>query len=234
MDGVLPADPGAQSECVAGSRASRSQPWGLEAARSNLLKYRENAVFRVAASDGPAIRAARAPRRLSQRCRAATPSSAGCAHCLRMVSTCRSSCRASNGELFDHGGSPGRSGAAPGRPFRLDRRTSSSAASRVRSKAMPSRWQRTFRTIGALAARLHNQAERWTPPPGFTRHAWDTDGLVGEQPFWGRFWELAALSASQRSLLERARSPCAQRAVAPRAQSAQLRADPRGFRARET
>ena len=65
---------------------------------------------------------------------------------------------------------------------------------------------RTFRTIGTLAARLHNQAERWTPPPGFTRHAWDTDGLVGEQPFWGRFWELAALTASQRSLLERARS----------------------------
>jgi Ser/Thr protein kinase RdoA (MazF antagonist) len=64
---------------------------------------------------------------------------------------------------------------------------------------------RTFHTVGELAARLHNQAARWQPPPGFTRHAWDTDGLVGEQPFWGRFWELAALSDAQRALIERAR-----------------------------
>jgi Ser/Thr protein kinase RdoA (MazF antagonist) len=64
----------------------------------------------------------------------------------------------------------------------------------------------TFRTIGVLAARLHNQAERWTPPTGFTRHAWDTDGLVGERPFWGRFWELAALTDEQRALIDRARA----------------------------
>lgn len=63
----------------------------------------------------------------------------------------------------------------------------------------------TFETVGRLAARLHNQATAWSPPPGFTRHSWDAAGLVGEQPFWGRFWELAALSAAQRELLVRAR-----------------------------
>jgi Ser/Thr protein kinase RdoA (MazF antagonist) len=64
---------------------------------------------------------------------------------------------------------------------------------------------RTFHIVGELAARLHNQAERWQPPAGFTRHAWDADGLVGDAPFWGRFWELAALSNAQRALIERAR-----------------------------
>lgn len=63
----------------------------------------------------------------------------------------------------------------------------------------------TYRTVGNLAARLHNQAASWTLPEGFQRHAWDRDGLVGEQPFWGRFWELEALSAQQRSLLIEAR-----------------------------
>ena len=64
---------------------------------------------------------------------------------------------------------------------------------------------RTYHTIGALAARLHNQAVAWTPPPGFTRHAWDAEGLVGEAPFWGPFWELAALDGEQRELLQGAR-----------------------------
>jgi Ser/Thr protein kinase RdoA (MazF antagonist) len=64
---------------------------------------------------------------------------------------------------------------------------------------------RTFHTIGVLAARLHNQSARWIPPPGFTRRAWDTEGLVGERPLWGRFWELAALSDAERALLIRAR-----------------------------
>jgi Ser/Thr protein kinase RdoA (MazF antagonist) len=42
-------------------------------------------------------------------------------------------------------------------------------------------------------------------PHDFVRHAWDVDGLVGEQPFWGRFWELDALTPAQRNLLLDAR-----------------------------
>jgi Ser/Thr protein kinase RdoA (MazF antagonist) len=64
---------------------------------------------------------------------------------------------------------------------------------------------RTYRTIGVLAAQLHNQATGWEIPDGFTRHAWDTNGLVGPQPFWGPFWELAALTDEQRALLIEAR-----------------------------
>ncbi len=63
-----------------------------------------------------------------------------------------------------------------------------------------------YHRIGAIAARMHNQTAGWQHPAGFCRHAWDAAGLVGEQPFWGRFWELAALTPGQRSLLVRARA----------------------------
>jgi Ser/Thr protein kinase RdoA (MazF antagonist) len=65
--------------------------------------------------------------------------------------------------------------------------------------------ERTFHTLGELTGRIHNQASAWRVPPGFQRHAWDTDGLVGENPFWGRFWELAALTPDQRELIQRGR-----------------------------
>ena len=49
-----------------------------------------------------------------------------------------------------------------------------------------------FANIGRQMAPLHRLADRWTPPPGFQRPAWDRDGLVGEAPFWGRFWDHGA------------------------------------------
>jgi len=63
-----------------------------------------------------------------------------------------------------------------------------------------------YRAVGELAAKIHNQACQWRLPPGFRRHAWDAEGLAGERPFWGRFWELAALSSTERALFERIRA----------------------------
>lgn len=63
-----------------------------------------------------------------------------------------------------------------------------------------------FRHIGELCARVHNHSSCWRPPAGFRRPAWDAEGLAGERPLWGRFWELAALDAEQRALIERARA----------------------------
>ncbi len=48
---------------------------------------------------------------------------------------------------------------------------------------------RLYHNIGAQMARLHRLTDDWTPPPGFTRPRWDRDGLIGETPFWGRFWD---------------------------------------------
>ena len=58
-----------------------------------------------------------------------------------------------------------------------------------------------FHDVGALAARLHNHSSRWERPADFTRHAWDDEGLIGSNPFWGRYLDLPILSASQRLLL---------------------------------
>ncbi len=62
-----------------------------------------------------------------------------------------------------------------------------------------------FEQLGALLAELHAQSSRWRPPPGFTRHHLDSDGLLGEAPFWGRFWEHPALTAAERTLMLRTR-----------------------------
>jgi len=65
---------------------------------------------------------------------------------------------------------------------------------------------KTFAALGELAARVHNQAVAWTPPPGFTRHAWDAEGLAGDDPFWGRFWEIEGAAPAQADILARCRN----------------------------
>ena len=58
-----------------------------------------------------------------------------------------------------------------------------------------------FTQLGALTAAMHNQASPWQPPPGFTRHHLDADGLMGPAPHWGPFWEHRSFSAAERGLL---------------------------------
>ena len=62
-----------------------------------------------------------------------------------------------------------------------------------------------FRQIGALLAALHEHARGWTPPTDFAAPALDRDGLVGEAPRWGRFWDHPDLTLDDRKLLLRAR-----------------------------
>lgn len=71
--------------------------------------------------------------------------------------------------------------------------------------ADPQLTRKLYGDIGAIAARVHNQAVAWQPPPDFDRHAWDVDGLVGDQPFWGRFWELDYLTEQQRERIQAGR-----------------------------
>jgi Ser/Thr protein kinase RdoA (MazF antagonist) len=65
--------------------------------------------------------------------------------------------------------------------------------------------QRIYRQIGVMTAKSHNQSTGWQAPPGFQRRKLDAEGLVGETPHWGQFWEHAMLSRSERNLLQRAR-----------------------------
>lgn len=61
--------------------------------------------------------------------------------------------------------------------------------------------QRHFAELGALTASLHDQAAAWRPPASFTRHALDKDGLMGDAPHWGPFWDHRGLSAAERRLM---------------------------------
>lgn len=63
---------------------------------------------------------------------------------------------------------------------------------------------RLFFDAGALAARMHDQVAAMDFPGGFIRHAWDEEGLIGADPLWGRFLDLAQLSSEERELLRTA------------------------------
>ncbi len=60
---------------------------------------------------------------------------------------------------------------------------------------------RCFEQLGAIEAAMHNQSSGWRPPPGFARHAVDRDGLMGDAPFWGPFWDHPVFTPAERSLV---------------------------------
>jgi Ser/Thr protein kinase RdoA (MazF antagonist) len=63
-----------------------------------------------------------------------------------------------------------------------------------------------FFGAGVLAARMHDQVKAMAIPEGFVRHSWCDEGLIGEEPFWGRFWELPQLTGEELNLLQTARA----------------------------
>jgi Ser/Thr protein kinase RdoA (MazF antagonist) len=50
-------------------------------------------------------------------------------------------------------------------------------------------------------ARLQEISDAWQHPPGFSRTSWDRNGLLGDAPVWGRFWENPTLSPEDRDLM---------------------------------
>jgi Ser/Thr protein kinase RdoA (MazF antagonist) len=65
--------------------------------------------------------------------------------------------------------------------------------------------EQIYRQVGAMVAKTHNQSTSWKEPPGFQRRTLDAEGLVGEDPHWGRFWEHAGLTRPESRLLQRTR-----------------------------
>ncbi len=69
----------------------------------------------------------------------------------------------------------------------------------------PAQQLRLYRALGKALARLHLLSDTLTLPEWFERPRLDTQGLLGEAPLWGRFWENPALSPEERHLLGSAR-----------------------------
>lgn len=64
---------------------------------------------------------------------------------------------------------------------------------------------RIFRTLGKTMGQFHDACDHWQRPAGFSRHAWDADGLVGAHPFWGSFWDVSNLDDEERAVLRATR-----------------------------
>lgn len=62
-----------------------------------------------------------------------------------------------------------------------------------------------FRNIGQQMARLHNISDDWAMPDGFVRCSWNREGLLGETPLWGRFWDNPTLSSEELILFQKIR-----------------------------
>ncbi len=75
----------------------------------------------------------------------------------------------------------------------------------LQTKLESSERKRIFFNMGEIAATIHNQSTCWKEPPGFERRRLDLEGLLGEAPLWGRFWEHADLTQAEQATLLRAR-----------------------------
>ena len=177
--------------------------WGVPACEPEIVKYRENAVFRVRAADGreAALRVHR--------------------HGYHSDAALRSELAWMAALHADGIDAPAVIPSTAGAPFEIVQAAGVPEPRQVDMLTwMPgipigtledglnpaiADVHGAFVAVGRLCARLHNQTEAWPKPAGFTRHAWDLDGLVGPEPLWGRFWEAEALDAGERRLIERAR-----------------------------
>ena len=196
-------DATAQAQCMRELASAALGHWGLAATDMHLIKYRENAVFRVELADG---------RRVALRIhRHAYHSDAELHSELQWLDALAAAgisvpqiLPAQDGALFRNVQVPAVPEARQVDIFAwVEGRQLGSVEAGVEHDLPTVRG--IYRTIGTLAARLHEHSTRWTLPEGFVRHAWDADGLAGATPFWGRFWELEQLNDEERSLLAQAR-----------------------------
>lgn len=65
--------------------------------------------------------------------------------------------------------------------------------------------QLRHRDLGRLLAAVHQTTDLLSLPSWFDRPRWDLEGLVGETPFWGRFWDHPNLNRQERDVLLMAR-----------------------------
>ncbi|MGB0508103.1 MAG: phosphotransferase enzyme family protein [Pikeienuella sp.] len=73
--------------------------------------------------------------------------------------------------------------------------------------------QATFRALGTLMAKVHQISDDWQRPPDFERMAWDREGLLGEDPVWGRFWANPHLTEPQSELFNAVRTKANQELI---------------------
>ncbi|UMZ14782.1 phosphotransferase [Pseudomonas sp. MPFS] len=69
------------------------------------------------------------------------------------------------------------------------------------SEPAPQGLDASFRRLGAINARLHEQARRWRQPEGFTRMTWNHASMLGAQGHWGKWQAAPYLAEPDRALI---------------------------------
>jgi len=173
--------------------------WHIAAPRLELIKYRENAVFAVAASDATrAILRVHRPRyrtdldilcelewmRALGAAGIATPAAITARDGVMLVTVADAGVpEARQCDVLEW----------------VDGRPPGTLEGGIR--ASDDSLRDLYRSVGATAARMHEFARTWTRPVPFSRPSWNVETLVGDNPTFGRFEELVVLTREQRRLL---------------------------------
>ena len=195
-------DPAQQAERLEAAGHDVLRQWDIRDATLDLIKHRENAVFKVAQNGfKAALRLHRhgyhSDAELRSELQWMQALSAAGIKVPEVIPT-------TSGELFVDHTADGLPGTLQVDLFEwIDGEQLGSVEEGV---AVAAEVERSFCVLGELAARVHNQSCSWDLPDGFVRHEWDAAGLAGEDPFWGRFWEIEAATDAQRKLLIDARN----------------------------
>ncbi|MBI3782286.1 MAG: phosphotransferase [Deltaproteobacteria bacterium] len=173
--------------------------WDIDAPRLELIKYRENAVFGVRAGAGSrAVMRVHRPRYRSDdhiRCEAAWMQALDTAgiHTPQVL-------RSKEGDVLTVAAVDGVPEPRQCDVMRwVDGQPPGTLEGGVSDTEESVR--QLYRSVGALAARMHQHGASWNKPAGFVRPSWNVETLVGDTPTFGRFWELGSLTPEQRRIL---------------------------------
>jgi len=178
--------------------------WRMETAPLALLKYRENAVFKVtdpASGERFALRVHRAGYRSDAELRSELQWTAAL---IAAGIEAPAAVPTATGELFVI---VGHEAVPQPRQCDLLRWVEGTIIGNVEGDHVASADEvRTSHfQAGRLAARIHNHGEHWPRPPGFTRLSMDFDGLIGSRGYLGPYGACKLLSPGQVAMLDEAR-----------------------------
>ena len=192
------ADPGVDGESLIRLARDALAEWNLDGARLWPHSHRENAVFRVEDVDG-GIYALRIHRDGYHDLKALESEQRWCQDLAATGLSIPTSLKTRDGRAYatlslpdsDQSRHVGLVEWIPGSTLAelLDANPEAAEVSTI------------YQGLGRLIADFHLASIHWRAPAGFKRHAWDAQGLLGEEPFWGRFWEIDAASDDQRAEL---------------------------------
>ena len=186
--------------------------WGLEGAALAPVKYRENAVFRVEAADGR--RFALRVHRPGYRSDAAIRSEVAWMRALAEAGVPTPAVLPTrDGDVVTRAEAPG---VPESRQCDLVAWVEGEPMGSLEHGVAlgPEALRKGYRTVGAIAGRIHAHGATWTRPPGFERPTWDADALVGERPVFGRFEDLEEIPDDVLRTLRAARDRAHERLAA--------------------